>query len=33
MAQLVQIKDFEFLALKDEINVTDKDKNLFCLWI
>lgn len=29
MAQLVQIKDFEFLALKDEINVTDKDKKSF----
>lgn len=29
MSQLIQIKDFRFLALKDDVKVTDKDKESF----
>ena len=29
MSQLVQIKDFYFLALKDEVNITDEDRKSF----
>lgn len=31
MSQLVQIKDFYFLALKDDADITDKDKKSFLL--
>ena len=31
MSQLIQIKDFVFLALKDSVNITAKDKEMFRL--